>query len=346
MKASTMLKICFAGVMLVILGVSTLVYRIDPYFYFNKPNENLKYAMAMNDFEFYNAGIAKNFDYDTIILGSSMTRAFLPSYVDEVMNCKSVKLSMASARGKDFSTLLPLVIKNENLKTVIFGLDSFAFNVDVEYTDIELPTFMYESGLHNTMQYLYNIDRVLKCIDIYRDTKNNVSSTTMDDYQNYALNSSNFSKEKVIEIYKRKNVKKVKDEPFDLIKQRVENNLNENIIPFIEARQDVKFKFFMPPYPIINWSITPNLKNEISSVYFIINRLIDLPNVEIYYPQAEMDIITNLDHYMDTKHYDTVITKEIVDYINNDQNRISRDNLIATLEGFYDTMDTYDFSIY
>ena len=61
--------------------ISAFIMYYDPFFHYHVPSGGGKYIF---DNEVYqNPGIARNFDYDSIIVGSSMTRPLSPSEFDE-----------------------------------------------------------------------------------------------------------------------------------------------------------------------------------------------------------------------------------------------------------------------
>ena len=81
--------------------ISALVMYYDPFFHYHAPNEGGKYIF---DNEVYqNPGIARNFDYDSVIVGSSMTRPLSPSEFDEQYACKSVQLPFSGGSVKNAS---------------------------------------------------------------------------------------------------------------------------------------------------------------------------------------------------------------------------------------------------
>lgn len=345
MKFKTYIISSICGILFVLLAVGVTVYYVDPYFQYHTPRSDMAYDMAMNDFSYYNAGIAKNFSYDTIITGSSMSRSFLTSYVDEQFECSSVKLSMAEARGKDFSILLPLVMKNTNLKRVILGLDTFAFNVDKDFSAYEKPMHLYDDNPFNDVLYLGNMDGLLKTFDVLQFTANGGNTTNMDDYQNYAVFNT-FSAEKVLEIYENSSpVNKNESSDFGMLEKIVVENLSQNLLPIVENNPDIHFIFYFPPYSIVKWGLMEKPGDEIQCMKIIIEQLIDYPNASLYFYQGEQNVITDLEHYMDTIHFDSVVANRIVDYMADESNKLTSENYEAILSEFSMFVRDYDFNL-
>lgn len=65
-------------VVILLMVTATLVFRIDPFFHYHKPLISDYYYRISNQ-RSQNDGIEKNFDYDGIIIGTSMTQNFKTS---------------------------------------------------------------------------------------------------------------------------------------------------------------------------------------------------------------------------------------------------------------------------
>ena len=78
---------------LLVLGLAAcagLTYAVDP---FEQYRESA--ILPLYDQESYNnPGIAKNYDYNAVILGTSMVEMSNPSVIDECFGVRSVKLPM------------------------------------------------------------------------------------------------------------------------------------------------------------------------------------------------------------------------------------------------------------
>ena len=343
MKYKTFIKIIALGLCFCLALAGAFVYYVDPYFQYHEPQNGLAYDMEMNLFSYYNAGIAKNFSYDTIVTGSSMSRAMEPSYIDEVLKCSTVKLSMAEARGADYKILFSLVEKNPDLKKVIMGMDTFAFYVDKDYSSYEKPMHLYDENILNDVLYVLNIDGLTESCKVLLNTIRGGKTTSMDDYQNYVLTNS-FSKEQVVEIYK-DNLPSVQQTKTDIsvMKKRTIANLEQNLIPTIEDNPNIEFVFYFPPYSIAKWGLTADIDMEIECMKLLTERLIKYDNVSIYFYQGQTDVVTDLEHYMDTIHFDDYVAKKIVDYIGDATNKMTMDGYENEIEEFRIFIENYDY---
>ena len=71
-------------IVLCVAAIGAVVAVIDPYFHYGKGLSCLSYPLHNQRYQ--NDGIAKHFDYDAVIIGSSMTENFKPSELDELFD--------------------------------------------------------------------------------------------------------------------------------------------------------------------------------------------------------------------------------------------------------------------
>ena len=69
-------------------GLCTAV--IDPLFHYHRPLSFLSYPLHNQRYQ--NDGILRHFDYDAIIIGTSMTENFKTSEFDRLWNLSSIKV--------------------------------------------------------------------------------------------------------------------------------------------------------------------------------------------------------------------------------------------------------------
>ena len=80
------------GLLLMLVGVTAF---IDPFLHYHAPLSFLEYPLK--DERYQNNGIAKNYDYDAMITGTSMTQNFKASDFETLWGVKTVKTSYSGA---------------------------------------------------------------------------------------------------------------------------------------------------------------------------------------------------------------------------------------------------------
>ena len=102
MKNKTWLLIFAAVAVVTGIAICSLTAYVDPYMHFHKPLTD-RFFYSVNNQRSQNDGIIKNFDYDTIITGSSMTENFRTSEADRFFECNSIKVPFAGATFKELN---------------------------------------------------------------------------------------------------------------------------------------------------------------------------------------------------------------------------------------------------
>ena len=129
---------------------------IDPYFAYHKPIDGIPYTL--DEDAYINAGILKNFDYDSVIIGSSLAALMEPSIVDEKLGANTVKTTISGASTKNGAFLMEYALNNKEICNIIYSLDYNALLGDKSQLDRELPQYLYDKNPFNDLQYILNKD--------------------------------------------------------------------------------------------------------------------------------------------------------------------------------------------
>ena len=116
---------------------------------------------------------------------------------------------------------------------------------------------------------------------------------------------------------------------------------------YIEARPDVRFYVYAPPYSILFWDyslLNGRLEAEICLLERVYSKLLEYDNVELYYFQDDKDIITNLDNYRDYSHYKQAINYYMYSKMKKGEKRLTKDNYYDTLLNMFGYAMNYDYN--
>ena len=117
--------VIFLTEVLLVLGIAgLLVYYVDPFFHYRKPNPHLFYPLNGGLERYINDGILRQFEYDSIITGTSMTENFKVSTCNDLYASNTIKVPFSGATYKEINDNLAKAYKTENeIKFVIRSLD-------------------------------------------------------------------------------------------------------------------------------------------------------------------------------------------------------------------------------
>jgi len=117
------------------------------------------------------------------------------------------------------------------------------------------------------------------------------------------------------------------------------------VTPYIEARPDVTFIFYSPPYSILYWDdclLRGRLTAEICAQNEVYKKLLEYDNVRIFYFQDNWDIITNLDNYKDYSHYSKDISHYLYECMRDGKCEVTKETSFDTLLKFSEDIAAYD----
>ena len=98
------------------------VFLVDPFEHYRESS-----ILPLYDQESYNnPGIARNYDYDAVILGTSMVEMSHPSVIDACSDVTSVKLPMRGSHISQMGWQLTHVLKTHKLKLAILAVDAYS----------------------------------------------------------------------------------------------------------------------------------------------------------------------------------------------------------------------------
>lgn len=321
-------------------GCILLTAVVDPFFHYHGPLESFRYTID-NQLS-HNPGIAKNYEYDSVILGSSMTINFDTELFAETMGLNTVKLSYNGAFPKDIDNIMPLVKKSSNkVKNIFLGIDIFNYKVEPGKTACEIPQYLYDDLLWNDLPYLLNKEVVIEYI---LTTQENTPLNEI--YSNWKYVEC--SRDKVLASYA---APQTFSEPLeaDCYRSNIEENMNAYILPYIDSMPETQFTVFFPPYSILYWYsrfADGSLEAEIEGERQIVEMLLERSNVSVFYFQNRYDFITNLDNYSDYTHYSHEMNDEMTRCFADGTDRLTEENYAEMFDGMLEMLSQCDFESY
>ena len=157
-KRWAILTMVTAAVLLVIMA--SVIIVVDPYFHYHKPLDGLYYEL--NNERSQNDGIIQHFDYDAMIIGTSMAENFKTSEADEIFDANFIKTTFAGGSYKELNDNIAKAIEyNPDLKLVIRPLDYAYLMDDADRIRDDLgnyPYYLYDKNPFNDVNYFFNKD--------------------------------------------------------------------------------------------------------------------------------------------------------------------------------------------
>ncbi len=311
-----------------IMGVINFI--LDPFQQYRKAHF---YKPLYDNERYLNPGLAKTYDYNQVIIGSSMTENFLLSDTRNILGfSKPIKFCMSGATAYEIKIMLDSAYQHRKIDSVIYGVDLFSFTGDstrLFHGEGSLPFYLYDNNRLNDYRYLLSFDTFKFSLDSFVLSKPAVMFDFNRMYQwQHKANEDDFNGTDRIEEWKEQygfNPDYRKDE-YSLAAMK--ENIDVNLIPIIRNHPETTFYIFYPPYSILAFKDMQN-KGWLNTVKqfkkYLFTQLSHYPNVKIYDFQASKEVTCNLDNYKDLLHYHQRINTWMVQQMEN-ENYLTKDN--------------------
>lgn len=303
-----------------------LVVLIDPFEIYHKATAFIP-PITNGTQNYSNAGIAKSYDYDSIVIGSSMTENFRPSQLDELLGGHFVKLPINGGSPYNHKQMMDMAFSAQDIKTVFYGIDIESLTYFYTTPKCEMPDYLYDDDLLNDVQYWFNKSVLAKYLPACLRTLGQTDPDQRDtmymwgDLYEYGRDAA------LRDVHiTGKTVQQSPLEDHPVLSQQSMLNVEYNLVPYIENHPDTQFIFFFPPYSLAYWYTFyagGNLNYHLMQKEAVIHRLLGYENVKIYDFQAELDWILDLDNYIDASHYGPWINDAIAEAVSADAYRVS-----------------------
>ena len=324
------------------LSIITITnFIVDPFQIYRQAHF---YTFKAQDQRYLNIGLAKNYPYETLLIGSSMVETISLQDIKQYGSfSKPIKLTFEGGHLKEITSLLQLAItNNKNLKTIIIGVDLFAFSAPTE--PIYIPTYLYNSYIYDDVYYLLNfkvfskslqnitvpydkakLSETLNTLYSWQPTFQN-SFTLQNVYNSYCFHKNLVDKEDKINYLRHNN------------RQVLQNNFSFLLLPILKQNPNIQFYLFYTPSSILSFKLLQQeggLREYQELKRYIFEHTKSLTNVKIYDFQIADEIILNLHNYKDIGHYNQNVNKWILKQLQNNTYLVTSNNIDSFLNKFY-----------
>jgi len=341
--------LCLLLALLVLLGGTIIV--IDPYFHYHKPLKGLYYEL--NNERSQNDGIIKHFDYDSMIIGTSMAENFKTSQAEDIFGGYFIKATFAGGTYKEQNdNIANAIAVNPDLKLVIRPLDYAYLMDDASRIRDDLgnyPYYLYDKNPFNDVNYIFNKDILFGiCAPMLEDAAHEKKGgvTSFDDYANW-MYKADFGADVVLGD-RRSYGSPASQEPFvDEVKEKVHANITENVVDIARANPDVDFYYYMTPYSVAWWGGQYELGQAarfIAAEEYAIELMLECDNIHLYSFNTNYDLTCDLDNYSDECHHGDWINTEILSWLHDGKGQLTADNYRDYIAEEREWYLTYDYN--
>lgn len=318
--------------LLALICIGLISYIVDPFFQF-RAKPDTRYFLNPR---FITGGLAKNYDYNTVVLGSSMTQNFNLNILRNMdAESKPVKLSTGGMNCLEMEYIYSF-IKKEQVKTFIINIDIPPFNATFE--EVRYPQYLYENGIMNKLKYLYGYETFVRFtpidlgLTVYLKDKKDITpeydmKTNIDNVGNTSLDV-HYGADYVKQLYL--SGWTVSEQTLKDMRPRMQNRLDSMLARMSPDKYpDAEYIFVMPPYSALYWYYTKQqgyYDEFINFTRYISKSISKYNNARIAF-FFDIDEITDLNYYADITHFNPAISDKILKNINNPAYKLTPSNI-------------------
>lgn len=322
--------------------VGIIAYLVDPFYQFRYDDP----TYFNNTAKFPGPGLVKNYDYDTLIIGSSMTQNFDMDLFRRELGVSPLHIGIGGMGIDELLAYIELSEQTGKCEDYYIGIDQYMLTEAVEY---RTPEYLFNDDPVSMLRYLFcyeawfryiPMDVAISALDhISIDLPLKIRQAADIDYLANWENDFPFGEDVVIQNYLRDDygVSSVETEGLYSRMMGWTDKLFENL-----PGDRSQYHFFFPPYSVLFWYDARNdgyFETYLEAKKYFVEKAREY-GVDVYDFQSA-SFISDLNNYKDTTHYCGQINDWMVscfaegEYLA-DMESVERSNakLVAEVENF------------
>lgn len=317
-----------------------VIYQVDPCFMFRLPESGQAVFFEQRQ---QNAGLIRQIQADTIVLGTSMASSYRPSQISQVYGGSGLKLSFPDGYMSEFDLAMEAIEAYQDPERIIFLFDpNILIRDETEKTDA-MPSYLYDGDPLVLAKYLLNKDIFYRSIyasgfadeTLYQPLD---EGFTMDAYLNW-------SKAKALSCYERPDLAETHTDYTDTFVANAKENVAV-VLQWAQRFPDWEFVIAFPPYSILQWDAYQR-EGKTQAVFVAIetamNLLLEQDNISVHFLTGDIDTITDLSQYGDHVHHSSLVAGEMLEALNQGDFQVSWANKSQIMDEFQTFVTQYDY---
>lgn len=306
---------------LLLLANALAVYVLDPFEHYRKA----PYTPRLDNQNYVNIGIARHYDYDNVLIGSSMVENTKTSPLAAHYGGQWIKLATKAGTARNHGLLLDAAYEAHALQHVIYCLDPYAFSDGVDSLAYPLPWYLWNKDPFDDVNYLFNWTVLTQEIPyaLGQMIRRDIPDLGPDSWHVWGWYE--YNRAAALASHDFPSVPKPML-PANAFEQHVIDNYTTWIEPFLRDHPETTFSMFFPSYSILYWVTVRDrgvLDAQLSARAQITALLLQHDNVRLFDFAAKEDWVYDLDRYRDYSHHRPEMNQETMGMIMEGQGLIT-----------------------
>ena len=300
-------------------------------------------------------GIIRYYDFDSVILGTSMLENTSAKEAGEKLGGKWVNLSLWGSAYNERAVILEYLFGYKKPQKIIYSLESFTIDTIKDSSRFD---YLYDGNPLDDFKIYLN-DKFMSCALEWKKSANCIGRRDLEEllkwsnHEDLKILFGGF--EKWLKYGKKETIamlKNIKDAPFvikkdnfDLEKQR--SYIQTYVLDFVAENPQTQFYFIVPTYSRLSYRIGSGdfdnkvFYNRALNLKWFVQELEKYPNAKIYGFDT-LDYADNVANYKDFTHYNVDMNSLHLDSIRGEKHILDSSNIDSYLKTMEDKIKNYD----
>lgn len=319
---------------LMLASLVALVALVDPFEIYHRA---LFYqpAYASETQMYSNAGVAKSYDYDSIIIGTSVTENCRPSVYAQALGGSFVKLCMNGGLSRDHAKMMDIAFRTHDISRVVYGLDLFAFSQYYTNQKAVTPDYLYDDNLLNDTAYWFNETVLLRYVPQALARAGTAPDDSARDSMYFWDPPEMPGRDALFAQIDWTQPPQACQSP-DALSGFTQENFEQNLLLYMRAHPETTFTVFFPPYSLLYWAQQAQsgmLEVRLAQREQLAALLLAEPNAQLFDFQTWEEWTQNYDLYFDSIHYVSAVNDAMAFAIAADECRVTDASQVEAANG-------------
>lgn len=319
---------------------------VDPFHFYHRPWFAIGFSKNQR---LQNPGIARQFDYDAVLLGTSRTESFQTSALQRALDLNIINLSVSASLVTEQALLLDVVLQNQAIERVVWEINYPSFSLGDRLYDRHgdrvlslglgtFPNYLYEVGPETPFRYLLSLDILFESVRAIRGQRPDNYDTL-----HYWVDQFEYSEARVRAAWKHRGDywtaarrtylaqhTPTPREVQDVFVQRVERVIQQN--------PQVQFDLLLLPVTVLEYGMDFRIVRGRFEARLSLNEAVartqaKFSNVRVFNFQGDKQLTHDFSRWKDLEHFDAATNELIMNAIaQGDYQATSHQLLCATAE--------------
>lgn len=313
------------------------------------------------------AGIINNYDFDSIIIGTSMLKGTSAKETSEKLGGNFVNLSMNASSTMERKYIIDYAMQRKDIKRVIL-----TFDIGLEqHTKIhkKFPpdkySFLYDDFIFNDLKAYWN-DKSITCLVKWSQSRNCIGerrslqkpqdwfdelyrkNAKISGIENWVTNKKGRWKRVVAPNLTRHLQNPIKSQSEYISKLNETKRVIENsLLSVVGENENVRFDVVFPPYSRFLYAIWLKKNPYKYQLYLDTIRYLTVKGEKLHnltiFSFDDLPYIENLNNYSDMRHYNTDMNTMMIDLISQGQGVVNSNNIEEFIKTISQKSQYYKF---